>query len=117
MSKSIKAGDIIELDAPATVGHEQRGRRPALVISADELASTLSLALVCAITTHGGRTARPRNELEIPIAADLPVTGVVLCYQVQTVDVNARHAVVKCRVPRATLLLVRSRLRTLLGMQ
>ena len=52
---AIAPGDILEIDAEGAVGHEQQGRRPALVVSVEPLQSTLGLAMVCAITTHGGR--------------------------------------------------------------
>jgi mRNA-degrading endonuclease toxin of MazEF toxin-antitoxin module len=109
-------GDIIEIDADAAVGHEQRGRRPVLVVSVDALQATLGLAMVCAITTHGGRSAVPRNDLEVAIPPGLPVKGVVLPHQLRTIDCKARNAMKFCMVPRATLQTTRSRLKTLLGL-
>jgi mRNA-degrading endonuclease toxin of MazEF toxin-antitoxin module len=64
--------------AVARVRHEQQGRRPALVVSVEALQSALGLAMVCAIATHGGRSAGARNDLEVPIPPGLPVHGVVL---------------------------------------
>ena len=112
----LSAGDLIEIDAEAAVGHEQRGRRPALVVSVDVLQTALSLAVVCAVTTHGGKAQGARNELEVPIPAGLPVEGVILPHQLRTIDISARHAVKLCSVPRATLLAVRARLKPLLGL-
>ncbi len=43
-----------EIDTDSAVGHEQQGRRPVLVVSANVLQTALGLAMVCAITTHGG---------------------------------------------------------------
>ncbi len=54
---AIAPGDILEIDAEAAIGHEQQGRRPALVVSVEALQSALGLAMVCAITTHGGRAS------------------------------------------------------------
>ena len=59
---AIAPGDILEIDAEAAIGHEQQGRRPALVVSVEALQSALGLAMVCAITTHGGRASGARNE-------------------------------------------------------
>ena len=109
-------GDIIEIDADPAVGHEQRGRRPVLVVSVDALQAALGLAMVCAITTHGGRSAVPRNDLEVAVPAGLPVKGVVLPHQLRTIDCKARNAMKLCMVPRTTLQTTRSRLKTLLGL-
>jgi mRNA interferase MazF len=46
-----KYGDIIWLDLDPTLGHEQKGRRPALVISASKFNLETNLAYVCPITS------------------------------------------------------------------
>ena len=63
---AIAPGDIVEIDAEAAIGHEQQGRAPALVVSVEALQSTLGLAMVCAITTHGGRSEGARNACYAP---------------------------------------------------
>jgi mRNA interferase MazF len=113
---SLSEGDIIEIDADAAVGHEQQGRRPALIVSVNALQSALGLAIVCAVTTHGGRAERARNDLEVAIPAGLPVKGVILPHQLRTIDFKARNATKLCGVPRATLQATRARLKTLLGL-
>ena len=113
---AIAPGDILEIDAEAAIGHEQQGRRPALVVSVEALQSALGLAMVCAITTHGGRSEGARNDLEVPIPPGLPVHGVVLPHQMRTIDLKARNSKKLCSVPRATLQAMRSRLKTLLGL-
>ena len=113
---AIAPGDILEIDAEAAVGHEQQGRRPALVVSVEPLQSTLGLAMVCAITTHGGRAQGARNDLEVLIPPGIAVQGVVLPHQMRTIDCKARNAKKLCSVPRATLQATRSRLKTLLGL-
>ena len=113
---AIVPGDILEIDAESALGHEQQGRRPALVVSVEPLQSTLGLAMVCAITTHDGRSEGARNELEVSIPPGLIVKGVVLPHQMRTVDCKARNAKKLCTVPRATLQATRSRLKTLLGL-
>lgn len=108
-------GDLIELDADeGASGHEQRGRRPALVVSVTAFQES-GLAIVCPITTHGGRAVKPRSALEIALPAGLAASGVVLSHQVKTIDWKARRSKVLAAVPRATLLAVRSRLKTILG--
>ena len=112
----LSEGDLIEIDVDGTAGHEQRGRRPALIVSVNALQSALGLAMVCAVTTHGGRAEGARNDLEVPIPPGLPVKGVVLPHQLRTIDTNARNANKLCAVPRATLQATRARLKTLLGL-
>jgi mRNA interferase MazF len=108
-------GDIVEIDVDDASGHEQRGRRPALVVSVNALQSALGLAVVCAVTTHRGTATRARSALEVPIPANLPVKGVVLPHQLRTIDLTARTATTRCTVPRPTLLAVRARLKALLA--
>ena len=109
-------GDIIGIDTDSAVGHEQHGRRPVLVVSVNVLQTSLGLAMVCAITTHGGRSEGARNDLEVPIPPGLPVKGVVLPHQLRTIDCKARHSEKLCTVPRATLQATRSRLKVLLSL-
>lgn len=113
---SLSEGDVIEIDADAAIGYEQRGRRPALVVSVNALQSALGLAVVCAVTTHGGHAERARNDLEVAIPAGLRVKGVILPHQVRTIDFKARNAAKVCAVPRVTLQATRARLKTLLGL-
>lgn len=113
---AVAEGDVLEIDADAAVGPEQSGRRPVLVVSVDALHSTLGLAMVCAITIHGGRATGARNDLEVPIPPGMAVAGVVLPHQMRTIDSKARNATKLCAVPRATLQSVRARLKVLLGL-
>ncbi len=109
-------GDVIEVDADQSVGHEQQGRRPVLVVSVNALQTALGLAMVCAVTTHGGRAERARNDLEVPIPPGLQAKGVILPHQLRTIDWKARNSRKLCSVPRATLQATRARLKTLLGL-
>jgi mRNA-degrading endonuclease toxin of MazEF toxin-antitoxin module len=112
---ALSEGDIIEIDAPEARGHEQQGRRPVLIVSVNVLQSSLGLAIVCAITTHGGRAKGVANPLEVPIPPGLAVKGVVLPHQLRTIDVRSRNAQKLCALPRTTLQATRARLKTLLG--
>jgi mRNA-degrading endonuclease toxin of MazEF toxin-antitoxin module len=68
---ALSEGDLIEVDADRAAGHEQQGRQPVLVVSVNALQSALGLAMVCAVTTHGGRAESARNDLDITTEADL----------------------------------------------
>jgi len=111
----LSEGDLIEIDVDGAAGHEQRGRRPVLIVSVNALQTALGLAMVCAVTTHGGRAEGARNDLEVAIPPGLPVKGVVLPHQLRTIDTKARNASKLCTVPRATVQATRARLKTLLG--
>ena len=111
----LSEGDLIEIDADGAAGHEQRGRRPVLIVSVKALQTALGLAMVCAVTAHGGRADGARNDLEVPIPPGLPVKGVVLPHQLRTIDTKTRNASKLGTVPRATLQATRARLKTLLG--
>jgi mRNA-degrading endonuclease toxin of MazEF toxin-antitoxin module len=112
----LSEGDLIEVDADGAAGHEQQGRRPVLIVSVNALQSALGLAMVCAVTTHGGRAEGARNDLEVSIPPGLPVKGVILPHQLRTIDSKARNARKLCAVPRTTLQATRARLKTLLGL-
>jgi mRNA-degrading endonuclease toxin of MazEF toxin-antitoxin module len=85
------------------------------MVSVNPLHTNLGLAIVCAITTHGGRGKTSANALEVPIPPGLPIKGAVLPYQLRTIDLKSRNATKVCAVPRDTLQATRERLKTLLG--
>ena len=107
-------GDVVELEAEPVAGHEQRGRRPALIVSVPRF-QQLGLALACPITTHGGSSSK-RSQLEVPVPPGFAVTGHILTHHLRTIDWKARDARVIDHLPRATLLQVRSRLKFFLGL-
>ncbi len=80
-------GDLIALSFDPQSGHEQKGRRPALVISNDLFNQRTGLAIVCPITNR---------ERDIPFHVALPgegkVTSFVMVEQVKAIDFRARRA-------------------------
>lgn len=113
---NVEEGAIVEIDVDDTQGHEQRGRRPALVVSVTPFQQAIGMAVVCPITTHGGTASRPRDSLEVALPPGLAVKGMVLVQQVRTIDLAARNATVLAVCPRASLLAVRARLKAILGL-
>jgi mRNA interferase MazF len=79
-----KRGDIVWTDFDPASGHEQMGKRPALVLSPASFNKTVMLAMVAPITSrvrgHG---------FEVPLTGQ-KVSGVVLCQQVKMIDFIAR---------------------------
>lgn len=76
---------IVIVDLDPTVGHEQQGRRRALVVSYEAFHRS-GLVTVCPITAR-----EPRYPGEVAIPAGVAghiVDSVVLCHQVRTVDVR-----------------------------
>jgi mRNA interferase MazF len=91
-------GDLVWLDFDPQAGHEQAGRRPALVISPRGYHQNGSLAIVCPITS----TIRG-NPFEVRLPDGLPVSGVVLADQVKSVDRHARRIEHAGRAPAEVL--------------
>jgi mRNA interferase MazF len=103
------AGDIVWLTLTPTSGHEEAGRRPALVLSPATYNARVGLALCCPITSHV--TGYP---FEVELPDGLPVRGAVLSDQVRSLDWRARHAELACEVPGDILRQVMNRLVVLL---
>jgi mRNA-degrading endonuclease toxin of MazEF toxin-antitoxin module len=108
-------GDVVELDDDSPTGPEQRGRRPAFVVSIPAFQET-GLAIACPIATHGGRASKARSELEVAVPPGFAVEGFILTQHLRAFDWKARKAHVIEHLPRATLLQVRARLKVFLGL-
>lgn len=85
-----KQGDIVIMDFNPQSGHEQRGRRPALVLSNDILNQHSALALVCPITN-----TNKSHPFHIELDNRTQTTGVILCDQVKMLDLKARNTQTK----------------------
>ena len=90
MKRVIDRGDIIILPFDPSLGTEQQGRRPALVLSPAAF-NRLGQALVCPIT-QGGNFGRASNWAVSLAGTGLATAGVVLCNQVRTLDWKIRKA-------------------------
>jgi mRNA interferase MazF len=101
-------GDAVWITLDPQAGHEQGGRRPALVLSPAAYNGRVGLALLCPIT---GQPKGYPFEVEIP--ARLAVTGVVLADHVKSLDWQARKASRICTVPQEVVAAVISRLNAL----
>jgi len=83
----VKQGDIIFLDFDPGAGHEQKGRRPAIVISNHIFNQFSNLAMVCPIMNTD-----KNHPLHIRLEETLQTKGVILCDQARIVDIAARNA-------------------------
>ena len=78
-------GDFVALTFDPQSGHEQKGRRPALIISNNLFNKHTGLAIVCPVTSTD------RNiPFHVGIPNDAAVTGFVMVDQVKSVDYRAR---------------------------
>lgn len=87
-------GDIVMLDFSPQAGHEQKGRRPAYIASNKDFHNLTNLAIVCPITnTIKG------FPLHVPLDEQTGTTGVIMCEQVKSLDLEARKATFVETVP------------------
>jgi mRNA interferase MazF len=89
-----RRGDVVWLDFDPQAGHEQAGRRPALVLSPVEYNRKVGLAIFCPITTRV-----KGYPFEVTIPEGLSVSGVVLADQVRNFDWRARNAKLVIQLP------------------
>jgi mRNA interferase MazF len=82
-----RQGDLITLSFDPQAGHEQRGRRPAIVVSRDLFNRRTGLCLACPITN----TDR-RYPFHVALPPDAVVSGFVMVEQVKSIDFAARRA-------------------------
>lgn len=103
-------GDIIYLDFDPQSGHEQAGRRPALVLSPRAYNDKASLALCCPLTTRvKGWPFEVNAETELAGAK-----GVVLSDQIKALDWRARNGELTARAAKKVVAEVLARLKVLL---
>jgi len=82
-----RQGDFLTLSFDPQAGREQKGRRPALVVSNDEFNGRTGLAWVCPLTrTHRG------YPLHLQVPAESSLTGFVMVEQLISVDYGQRGA-------------------------
>lgn len=105
-----EAGDLVWLTFDPQAGHEQRGRRPALILSPRAYNARARLAIACPITSH---VKGYPFEVALPPGAN--VSGVILADHVKNLDWQARRVVFECKAPADVLTEVRERLRVLIG--
>ena len=84
------------IDLSPHSGHEQAGRRPAVVLSPRSYNRKVGLAVFCPVT----RRAKG-YPFEVPVPEGLPVEGVVLSDQIKSLDWRARNAEPICELPEA----------------
>jgi mRNA interferase MazF len=102
------AGDVVWLEFDPQVGHEQAGRRPAVVRSAANYNGKTGLMVCCPLTTR-----IKLYPFEVLLASQSG--SAVLSDQVKNLDWRARRAARKGKVTDLELRQVRAKLRALIG--
>jgi len=103
-------GDVVWLEFDPQKGHEERGRRPALVVSPRAYNEKVGLALFCPLTTQV-----KGYPFEVPVPPGGKADGAVLADQVKSLDWRVRRAARFDRLPRETVGEVLARIMTLVG--
>lgn len=105
-------GDLILVDLDPVLGTEQRGRRPALIVSTHEMNTLTRRVIVCPITRN-----RDPWPTKIFLPEGLGASGAVLADQVRSIDRRARTLRSLGTVPAPILAEVRAKVAALIGME
>ena len=104
-------GDVVWISLNPQAGHEQAGRRPALVVSPLAYNRKVGLAILCPITSQ-----LKGYPFEAVIPPGSEVAGAVLSDQVKCLDWRERRAELICRLQAETVVEVIEKLQTLLSL-
>ena len=91
-------GDIVKLNFDPTLGHEQSGCRPAVVISRKDFNQRTGLVIVCPITN----TSR-FYPTWVPLDGKTLTCGFILCEHIKTIDTGAGNPIFIEKVDDAIL--------------
>ena len=87
-------GDIVWLNFNPQAGHEQKGKRPALVLSPKIYNQKTSLCVALPITSK-----IKGYPFEVPLPSGIGIAGVILSDQIKSLDFRKREAVFISKVP------------------
>lgn len=104
-------GDAVWITLNPQAGHEQAGRRPAVILSPAAYNGRVGLAILCPITNQ-----IKGYPFEVVVPSDLAVTGAILSDQVKNLDWRARNASFICTLPAPTIAEVLQKLNTLVSL-
>lgn len=93
-----RQGDLVALDFDPQSGHEQKGRRPALVVSKDVFNKATGMAICCPITN-----TNRHMPFHVLLSNRTSLTGFVMCEQVKSLDFRSRGLKLIERAPQDVL--------------
>ena len=85
----MKRGEIWLVGLDPTQGHEQKGRRPVLIVSPETFNRVTKVPVVVPVTS-GGNFARTAGFAVTLQGAGTKTTGIVRCHQPRALDLGAR---------------------------
>lgn len=94
----VKQGDIIIINFNPQQGHEQAGKRPAVVVSNNFFNAKSNMTLVCPITNINNN-----YPLHIPLDERTRTKGVILCEHIKALDITARQYKIVEHLPKDIL--------------
>lgn len=103
-------GDLVWIEFTPRAGHEQAGRRPALVISPEAYNRRVGLALFCPVTSRV-----KGYPFEVGLPEGLEIDGVVLADQLKSLDWRVRRARRITAAPGEVLREVLGKIQTVVG--
>jgi len=96
-------GDIVWIDFDPSLGHEQAGRRPGLILSSRKYHQKVGLAIVCPITSKV-----KGYPFEVPIPDGFKIKGVILSDQLKSIDLAERNVDLIFKIPLTVVETVQS---------
>lgn len=102
-------GDVVWITFNPQAGHEQAGRRPAVVLSPSSYNGKVGLAILCPVTSQV-----KGYPFEVAIPPGSKLSGVILADQVKSLDWRMRRAEFIGKMPQETMAEVTGKLTTLL---
>lgn len=105
-----RRGDVVWITLNPQGGHEQAGRRPAVVLSPAAYNQKVGLAIFCPITSQ-----EKGYPFEVKIPAGMAVVGVILADQIKSLDWRVRKAERIGALPPEAMEEVLGKLNTLLS--
>jgi mRNA interferase MazF len=102
-------GDIVYVNFDPQSWHEQKGKRPALIMSSSIFNQHLGLAFICPITN------KDRGYPFHVKLSELKTTGFVMCEQMKSLDYNARNISFVEKIDEDTLETAQALVSSILG--
>jgi mRNA interferase MazF len=91
-------GDLVWLHFNPQAGHEQAGRRPAIVLSPREYNEKVGLALFCPVTNQV-----KEYPFEVVLPKGLKATGAILSDQLKSLDWKEHKIKRICKAPQVVI--------------
>ena len=105
-----KRGDVVWMTMNLQAGHEQAGRRPAVILSPAAYNVKVGLVLAAPVTSRV-----KGYPFETLVPSGLPVSGAILSDRVKSLDWRSRKAELFCELPSSVVNEILQKLKTLIA--